>query len=156
MLWVHATLVEASLAVYQRFVRALSPDEQERYYQEMALVARLFGTPAAVIPRSLATFRDYFAAQLAGETITVTPPAREVAAVILDAPLPAPVRLLLPAHRLATAGVLPPRLRREYGLRWSSIHQRALPLAARAARVATTPALFAASRLAPPTRALAA
>jgi hypothetical protein len=67
MLWVHATLVEASLAVYQRFVRALSPDEQERYYQEMALVARLFGTPAAVIPRSLATFRDYFAAQLAGD-----------------------------------------------------------------------------------------
>jgi len=111
MLWVHATLVEASLTVYQRFVRALSSDDQERYYREMALVARLFGTPTSVIPRSLADFRDYFAAQVAGETITVTAPAREVAAVILDAPLPVPMRLLVPAHRLATAGLLPLCLR---------------------------------------------
>jgi uncharacterized protein (DUF2236 family) len=104
MLWVHATLVEASLTVYQRFLGALSPEEQERYYQEMALVARLFGRPASVIPRSLADFRDYFAAQVASETIAVTAPARDVAAVILDAPLPAPMRLLVPAHRAATAG----------------------------------------------------
>jgi len=143
MLWVHATLVEASLTVYQRFVRVLSSEEQERYYREMALVARLFGTPASVIPRSLADFRDYFAAQVAGDTITVTAPAREVAAVILDAPLPVPMRLLVPAHRLATAGLLPPRLRDEYGLRWSPLHQLALPLAARSLRLTTTPALIA-------------
>jgi uncharacterized protein (DUF2236 family) len=62
MLWVHATLVETSLTVYQRFVQALSPEDQERYYQEMALVARLFGTPASVIPPSLPEFHDYFAA----------------------------------------------------------------------------------------------
>ena len=149
MLWVHATLVEASLAVYQRFVHVLSPEEQESYYQEMALVARLFGTPASVIPRSLSDFREYFAAQVAGETITVAAPARDVAAVILDALLPAPMRVLVPAHRLATAGLLPPRLREEYGLRWSLLHDLALPLAARSLQVATTPALFAVSRLAP-------
>jgi uncharacterized protein (DUF2236 family) len=155
MLWVHATLVEASLTVYQRFVRALSPDDQERYYREMALVARLFGTPAAVIPRSLAEFRDYFAAELADEKITVTSPAREVAAVILEARLPAPMRLLVPAHRLATAGLLPPRLRHEYGLRWSPLHQVALPIAAHSVRLTTTPALIAASRLTPLPRELA-
>lgn len=104
----HATLVEASLGVYQRFVGRLSPEEQERYYEEMALVARLFGTPARVIPRSLAGFRDYFAARLADETIRVTAPAREVASVILEARLPAPMRVLVPAHRLATAALLPP------------------------------------------------
>jgi uncharacterized protein (DUF2236 family) len=156
MLWVHATLVELSLTVYQRFVRALSAQDQERYYREMALVARLFGTPAAVIPRTLADFHDYFAAQLAGETITVTPPAREVAAVILEAPLPAPMRLLVPAHRLATAGLLPSRLRQEYGLRWSPLHELALPLAAQSVRLTTTPALIAASRIARVPRALAA
>jgi uncharacterized protein (DUF2236 family) len=156
MLWVHATLVEASLTVYQRFVRALSPEDQERFYQEMALVARLFGTPASVIPRSLADFRDYFAAQVASETITVTAPAMEVAAVILDPPLPAPMRVLIPAHRLATAGLLPPRLRQEYGLRWSPLHQLALPLAAHSLRLTTTPALIAASRLTPLPRELAA
>jgi uncharacterized protein (DUF2236 family) len=115
MLGVHATLIEASLTVYQRFVRVFSTAEQERYYQEMALVARLFGTPAAVIPCSLADFRDYFAAQLAGKAITITPPAREVAAVIIEAPLPPPLRLLVPAHRRATAGLSPPADRRAPG-----------------------------------------
>ena len=155
MLWVHATLVEASLTVYQRFVRALPAEDQERYYQEMALVARLFRTPASMIPRALADFRDYFAAQVASETITVTAAAKEVAALILDARLPAPMRVLIPAHRLATAGLLPPRLREEYGLRWSSLHGLALPLAARSVRLTTTPVLIAASRLIPP-RELAA
>ena len=149
MLWVHATLVEASLTVYQRFVWALSTAEQERYYREMAVVARLFGTPEGVIPRSLAEFRAYFTAQLAGETITVTPPARDVSAVILEAPLPRPLRVLVPAHRLATAGLLPPRLRREYGLRWTPLHALALPLAARSLRLTAGPALLAASHLAP-------
>lgn len=156
MLWVHATLVEASSTVYHRFVRALSGEEQERYYQEMAVVARLFGTPDSVIPRSLAEFRDYFAAQIAGDTITVTSPAKEVAAVIFEARLPTPMRLLVPAHRLSTAGLLPPRLRREYGLRWSRLDRLALPLAARSVRLTTTPVLIAASRLAPTPRELAA
>jgi uncharacterized protein (DUF2236 family) len=155
-LWVHATLVEASLTVYKRFVHSLSAEEQERYYQEMAFVARLFGTPAEVIPRSLADFRCYFADQLAGTTITVTEPAREIAAVILEAPLPAPLRLLAPAHRLASAGLLPERLRAEYGLRWSTLHELALPLAARSLRLTSTPVLLAASRFSPPSEVLAA
>jgi uncharacterized protein (DUF2236 family) len=149
MLWVHATLVYGSLAAYERFVGTLSQDERERYYHEMSQVARIFGTPASVIPRRLADFRDYFEAQIKGTTIAVTEPAREVAAVILAARLPAPLRVLVPAHRLATAGLLPPRLRDEYGLRWTPLHEVALPLAARSIRVASAPLLVAAARIAP-------
>jgi len=156
MLWVHATLVQASLVAYERFVDPLSRADQERYYQEMALVARLFGTPASVIPRSLADFREYFAAQINGETIAVTAPAKEVAAVILEARLPAPLRVLVPAHRLSTAALLPPRLRDHYGLRWSTVHELALQLAARSMRITATPVLAVASRLAPTTGRLAA
>ncbi len=156
MLWVHATLVQVSLAVYQRFVRPLSPADRERYYQEMAVVARLFGTPADVIPRSLADFRDYFAGEIAGDALAVTEPAKRVAAVILEAPLPAPMRLLVPAHRLSTAGLLPARLRDEYGLRFGPLHERGLRLAAGSLRLTATPALIAASRLAPLPRELAA
>jgi uncharacterized protein (DUF2236 family) len=156
MLWVHATLVQASLAAYERFVHPLSREDQELYYQEMALVARLFGTPASVIPRSLADFREYFVAQISGETIAVTAPAKEVAAVILEARLPAPLRVFVPAHRLSTAGLLPPRLRDQYGLRWSAFHELALQLAARSMRITATPVLAAASRLTPPTGRLAA
>jgi uncharacterized protein (DUF2236 family) len=153
-LWVHATLVSASLAVYQRFVRRLSAAEQDAYYRDMAVVARLFGVPASVVPRTLAEFREYFLSQLASDTITVTTPAREVAQVILRAPLPAPLRILVPAHRLATAGFLPARLRAEYGLGWNSLRAAALPFAARSMRITTMPVLLAASRLAPVPRLL--
>jgi uncharacterized protein (DUF2236 family) len=147
MLWVHATLVQASLAAYERFVQPLSRTDQERYYREMALVARLFGTPASVIPGSLADFREYFDAQIGGETIAVTAPAKEVAAVILEARVPAPLRVFVPAHRLSTVGLLPPLLRDQYGLRWSAVHELALQLAARTMRITATPVLAIASRV---------
>lgn len=149
MLWVHATLVVASLSAYERFERRLSPAEREEYYRDMATVARLFGTPAAVIPPTLAAFDDYLEATLAGPTISVTDTAREIAAVVLRAPLPAPVRLLAPAHRLATAAQLPDRLRSEYGLRFGPARALALPLAASSLRLTSWPVLRAASRLRP-------
>jgi uncharacterized protein (DUF2236 family) len=153
---VHATLVHASLHAYQRFAATLNAQEEEDYYQEMATVARIFGTPAAVLPRTLAEFCDYFDAQVEEADICVTPPAREIASVIHDAPLPAPMRLLAPAHRLATTALLPAKLRDEYGLRWSPLHELALPVAARSLHVGAIPALRIAGRMAPPPRALAA
>jgi uncharacterized protein (DUF2236 family) len=150
MLWVHATLVECSLGAYQRFVASLSPDEQESYYREMAVVAQLFGTSAAVIPPSLADFRSYLDEQLASGEICVTQPAREVAEVILRAKrLPAPLRLMRPAHRLSTAALLPPRLRREYGLGWNASRAVALTAAARGVRLAAAPLFLVAERVSP-------
>jgi uncharacterized protein (DUF2236 family) len=155
-LWVHATLVQASLAAYERFVEQLLPEDEESYYQEMGLVARLFGTPDSVIPGSYEEFREYFSSELERGDICVTDPARAVASVILQAPMPAPLRLLAPAHRLSTVGLLPPKLREEYGLRWSSLHERSLPLAARSLKLGATPLLYIASRLAPATYTRAA
>jgi uncharacterized protein (DUF2236 family) len=149
MLWVHATLVHSSLEVYERFVQPLPSEDEERYYREMGIVAELFGTPPSVIPRSLADFREYLASELDGPNLSATVPARKVAAVIFEADLPAPLRVLVPAHRLATAGLLPQRLRDEYGLRWTPLHEYALPLAARSVRALAAPVLFAASRMAP-------
>ena len=79
MLWVHATLVHASLRAYQRFEGALSREDQERYHREMAVVARLFGTPADVLPATLADLRAYFSAQIEGPALSVTEPALAVA-----------------------------------------------------------------------------
>jgi uncharacterized protein (DUF2236 family) len=116
----------------------------------MNVVAELFGTPRSILPASYRTFRDYFRSELRGDTVTVTPPARDVAAVILATPVPGPMRLLVPAHRLATARLLPHRLRREYGLNWSGLHELALPLAGAAVRYGTTPVLRIAARIRPP------
>jgi uncharacterized protein (DUF2236 family) len=155
MLWVHATLVYASLAAYEQFVSRLSHRERERYLAEMNVVAQLFGVPKHVLPPTYSAFREYFRSRIASEEITVTAPAREVASVILASPMPAPLRLLAPAHRLATARLLPARLRDEYGLRWSGARELALPFAGGAVRWGTTPALRIAARLRPPRRALA-
>jgi uncharacterized protein (DUF2236 family) len=116
----------------------------------MNLVARLFGTPADVLPRSYPDFRAYFENQLASEDLAVTASARAIADVILAAPLPVPLRLLAPAHRLASAYLLPERLREEYGLRWSSLHQLALPLAGRTVRWGAAPVLTVAGHLPTP------
>jgi uncharacterized protein (DUF2236 family) len=156
MLWVHATLVYASLAAYSRFVRRLSADDEERYYREMAVMAQIFGTPADVIPPTLREFRAYFDETVAGDDICVTPPAREVADVILAGRLPAPLRLLVPSRRLATAALLPRRLREEYDLRWTTLHALALPVAGRSMHLGAVPLLRVAGRLSPPPRSLAA
>ncbi|HEU0192714.1 MAG TPA: oxygenase MpaB family protein [Gaiellales bacterium] len=147
MLWVHATLVECSLAVYTRFVEPLSAGEQEEYHGQMRTVGRVFGVPESVLPRSLAEFREYFRAEADGASIAVTEPARSVAEVILAPHLPPPMRLFGPAHRMASAGLMPPRLRGEYGLRWSRAHELALPVAARGMRLAAVPVVRATAYL---------
>jgi uncharacterized protein (DUF2236 family) len=119
----------------------------------MSIVAQLFGTPANVIPPILGKFREYLDGQIASDTITVTEPARKIAKVILEAPLPRPIQLLAPAHHLATSAQLPRRLRHEYGLRCSSLHRLTLPLAARSLKLTAFPILLAASKLAPPSGA---
>ena len=149
MLWVHATLVETSLAVVQRFAGALTDTERDAYYLEMGTVARVFGVPPTVIPRTFADFREYLAAQLDGPEIQVTAAARDVAGAILRAPLPGPLRAAVPAHRLATAAFLPERLRGEYGLHWSPAHGAALELSARPLRLGAMLLLRAAERVAP-------
>lgn len=141
MRWVHATLVYSSLAAYELFVAPLTAEEKERYHEEMNLVARLFGTPGDALPGTYREFQAYFDCQLRSDRITVTEPARRVAEVILAAPLPAPLRLLAPAHRVATARILPATLRRQYDLRWTALHDLALPLAGASVRYATTPIL---------------
>jgi uncharacterized protein (DUF2236 family) len=151
MLWVHATLVETSLALYGRFVRGLSGDEADAYYREMAVVAELFGTPRSVVPGTYAEFRTYVRERLASPEICVTRPAREVADVILRAKsVPAPLRVLGPAHRLSTAALLPTRLRQEYGLGWSPARAVALRGSARSIRLAAVPLFLLAARVSTP------
>jgi uncharacterized protein (DUF2236 family) len=118
LLWVHATLVDSALLVHSKWVRPLSESEQVAYYEDMKTCARLFGTPAEVIPRTLEDFRSYMNERLEGEEITVTETAREIARTVLHPPLPLALRPAVQAVNLVTASLLPPRLRREYGITW--------------------------------------
>jgi uncharacterized protein (DUF2236 family) len=149
MVWVHATLVHSSLAAYQRFERPLPPADQERYCEEMAVVARLFGTPSEAIPPTLGELRRYFAAQIEGEAISVTAPAREIAAAVMRPPLPGLMRMLTPAHRLATTALLPQRIQREYGLELTTAQRPLVAAAGHSLRFGAWPVLRIASHIRP-------
>jgi uncharacterized protein (DUF2236 family) len=118
LMWVHATLVDTALLVYGQWVRPLDAEEQAGYYEEMKVVARLFGTPDQVMPSTLGDFRTYMQRMLDGPAIFAGETAREIAASVMHPPLPLPLRPAMEAANLITAGLMPPRLRHEYGLRW--------------------------------------
>src|ERR1035437_3259041 len=86
LMWVHATLVDSSLLSYQALVGPLNDAEQEEYYQEMKVVAKLFGVTEEALPADLAAFRVWLQARLASDEICVTPAALEVAEAVFHPP----------------------------------------------------------------------
>jgi uncharacterized protein (DUF2236 family) len=118
LMWVHATLVDTALLVYGSWVRPLSEEDKAAYYEDMKTLARLFGTPDDVIPPTFQDFRQYMEDQLASDEICVTETAREIAETVLRPPVPLPLRPMVEMVNLLTVSLLPPALRRGYGLRW--------------------------------------
>ena len=136
-LWVHATLVDSTMAVADAWLEPLSQDRRSAYYAETMPIGRAFGVPDALLPPDVAAFDRYVAAMLAPEgPVRVSTIARELAAIILRPPL-APLAPLLPlptpAARAAlgrvpaatyawtlwpSVGLLPPSIRDDYGLAW--------------------------------------
>jgi uncharacterized protein (DUF2236 family) len=129
LMWVHATLVDSSLLVYDRYVRRLSRRERERYYDEQKLLGERFGIPLDHQPRTLSDFERLFARTVESE-LAVTDTLRDVTDVVLRPALPLAVRPLgyplFQALNLATVGMLPPRLREELGLPWGPGRERML------------------------------
>jgi uncharacterized protein (DUF2236 family) len=87
----------------------------------MKTAARLFGTPDDVMPSTFADFREYMDEMLDSPEIRATDTAREIAASVMHPPLPLPLRPAMEAANLITAGLMPARLRREYGLAWDPV-----------------------------------
>lgn len=125
-LWVHATLVDTTIAAYDAWLEPLSRDRRRRYYEETVPIGRAFGVPADLLPADLDAFEAYVASMLApAGPIRVSAVARDLADAVLHPPL-GPV---LPALRWVPAplyswtlwpsiGLLPASVRADYGFRW--------------------------------------
>jgi uncharacterized protein (DUF2236 family) len=144
LFWVQATLLDSAIEIYELCVRPLSPSERQRYYAESKRFAKLFGIPDSVIPPNYPAFRSYMSSMLASDVIRVSAPARDMARFLFVPPRRA-ARPLFQWFEIMTAGLLPERLRNEFGLRFgraeralfrSSIFaiRRALPLVPRRLR----------------------
>ena len=77
-MWVHATLVDTSLLVYQRYFGRLDAAEKQRYYRDQMLMGEKFGVPREVQPQTIEAFDEYFAAMLASDRLAVTAAMRDV------------------------------------------------------------------------------
>ncbi len=123
-LWVHATLVESTLAVNEAWLGPLPAGEAARFYAETLPLGRAFGIPDAILPADLAAFRAWWAGMLGPNgQIRVTPTARGLAATILAPSLGplagAGIGGVLPAEFRPMLAAIPPRV---FGwLLWPSI-----------------------------------
>lgn len=127
LLWVHATLVDSALVTYERFVKPLSAQEREDFFQESRLIGELLGIPRDRFPATFSDFRRYVSSMV-GETLEVGPLALELGKLVLRPRVrlvPGPVMI---PFEIVTAGLLPPVLRERYGLAWARPQQRAFRL----------------------------
>ncbi len=146
LLWVLATLVDSALVVYERYVDSLSDAERDAYWQDYRVVGGLFGLADGEMPADIGAFDAYMAAMLDGPDLYVTSAARELALkIVLQPPVPLTHRPVLELVNFVTVGLLPARLRRQYGLSWDPV--RALMLRGGAAYAKRVLVPLAPSRL---------
>ena len=94
-LWVHATLVDSTLAAYEAWLEPLARPDAERFYEEMRPVGAAFGIPERRNPPDLAAFRAYVDGMLGpAGPVRVGDIARELAETILHPPLPGALGVL--------------------------------------------------------------
>lgn len=137
-LWVHATLVDSTIAVYDAWIEPLDRDRREAFYAETRQVGRAFGVPDRRLPADLDGFERYVEGMIGpGGPVRVSPVARELAEAVLRPPL-APVARWLPGgesirpllERIPVdlyawtlwpaVGLLPVAVRADYALRWGA------------------------------------
>ena len=116
LLWILFTLVDSGLAVYPKYVRALSEREQAAYWDDYKLVGRLFGLRDRDMPETLADLRAYRREMLEGGTLVVTDWARTRARqIVFEPPIPWVAWPLLETVNFITVALLPDQIRRQYG-----------------------------------------
>jgi len=150
LLWVHATLVDTALRVYDRYVCRLADADAQAYHAESREIAIRLGVPSGVIPLELSELRAWMDAVVRDGTVRVTPTARELAPSVLY-PVAAIPRPAWDAAHLLSLSVMPGSLRRQYGLGWSPARERGVRRLARVSR-ALYPRLPASLRHVPQAR----
>jgi uncharacterized protein (DUF2236 family) len=125
LLWVHATLVDTALRVHHRFVAPVSPADAQRYHEESAAVAIRLGVPESLVPPTIWELRAWMGTMLDDRRVRVTPQAREIARTVLY-PVRFPPRAAWDVAHLVSTAMLPPALRRQYGIGWSPARERGM------------------------------
>jgi uncharacterized protein (DUF2236 family) len=124
LMWVHATLVDTTLTVYPRYVEPLTEGQMAQFYEESKLTARMLGVPDEILPADLSAFRSYMDEMLASDDLGVAPFQAELGRAVLYPKVAGIPRPFFELGTAITIGLLPERLRRLYGLRFTPRRRR--------------------------------
>ena len=124
--WVHATLVDSFLRIYELLVAPLTPEERDRYCAESTAIGPLLGIPTGMLPTTAAALAEYVEAMLESGEIVVSDTARALGREVVNPPAFIVGRPLFALLRLPTVGLLPPSIRDGYGLPWNARRERTL------------------------------
>jgi uncharacterized protein (DUF2236 family) len=120
--WVHASLLDTSIVIYDLVLPPLTIEERERFYDENRLTAALFGIPQDSMPEHWSDFVAYMEAMVKSDVLTVSEAAREVAKQIIA---PQGVHMSWPRwYWDLTAHLLPQSLREVFGLHYGEDERR--------------------------------
>jgi uncharacterized protein (DUF2236 family) len=134
--WVNATLTDTAMRVYRDLVGRLTDADAARYYDESTRVAEILGCPRDQQPADLAEFRAYVREMI--DKVEVTDVARRMGHSVLHPRLPLVAEPPLALFRFITVGMLPRRLREQYGLRWDGRRKLVLRAGTTATRTMLT------------------
>jgi len=118
LLWVQATLVLTSLRWYELVAGRLPPSDRQRYWDEGKVFARELGVPDELFPSTIGDLERYERDMLQ-TTVVPDVTSRIVARTVVHPFAALPDGLYWPTDVIA-AGLLPPSLRADFGLRWGT------------------------------------
>ena len=112
MIWVHATLWEGAVKMYELVVGPLTKEEKEQYYKESKMFAYCFGIPESALPPTWDSFLEYNEWMWNSNHLYVGEPAKEIAHFLFRLhPLLTPV---MNYYKVVTSMMLPERVREMY------------------------------------------
>jgi uncharacterized protein (DUF2236 family) len=116
LMWILYTLVDSATLFYTVYVDGLSRLQRRALWEDYKVVGELFGLRPEQMPDSVEDLRNYGRAMLDGGALHVGDWARRRArAIVLEPPVPAPLRPLLETVNFVTIALLPDQIRRQYG-----------------------------------------
>lgn len=120
MLWTIGVMADSAVVFYELFVRRLSSDERDAFWQDYLRFGALFGMPTDDAPASWADFQRWLHGRLADDDHFLTAESRYVAhATMFSIPTSPSRRPGMALHNVIMRGTLPPVVREKYGLNWT-------------------------------------
>ncbi|KAA3647908.1 MAG: DUF2236 domain-containing protein [Chloroflexi bacterium] len=114
-MWVFGTLIDTVIRTHSLLLQPLTNHEQDTFYEESKLFAALMGIDRDLLPPTVEDFNHWMGTTVASDEISISPAARDIAASLLRLPLP----IFWPSNYVLAAGMLPDKLREQYGLKWN-------------------------------------